>query len=113
MLDGGIGTTIDGDVASASVAHGHRMDESTLTEWQLVDRRLRTYRYHRAQLDAAELFDLARAESMKVHWTLGHSTMLEYMEFALGYTPHVARERLRVARALNSLPATAGSVHCA
>ncbi|NVB83508.1 MAG: HNH endonuclease [Kofleriaceae bacterium] len=85
-------------------------DEATLAEWQLVDRRLRTYRHQRAQLDAAELFDLVRAESMKLHWMLGHSTMLEYMEFALGYTPHVARERLRVARALVQLPATSGAL---
>ncbi|NVB76926.1 MAG: HNH endonuclease, partial [Kofleriaceae bacterium] len=47
---------------------------------------------------------------MKLHWMLGHSTMLEYMEFALGYTPHVARERLRVARALVQLPATSGAL---
>jgi hypothetical protein len=133
MLDGEMATT----TGSASDGHGDRSwqqgerhqlqegarqqlqrqgrsspasEEGTLMEWQLVDRRLRTYRHHRAQLDAAELSDLVRAESMKIHWMLGHSTMLEYMELALGYTPHVARERLRVARALVQLPETSGAL---
>jgi hypothetical protein len=81
-------------------------DGSPLAEWQLVDRRLRSYRHHRARLDAAELFDLVRAEEMKIHWVQGHATFLEYMEYALGYRPHAAGERMRVARALVRLPAT-------
>lgn len=96
--------------ARGTVRPSGRADEEELAEWQLVDRRLRTYRHHRAQLDAAELFDIVRAESMRLPWMFGHSTMLEYMEFALGYTPHVARERLRVARALVRLPATSGAL---
>jgi hypothetical protein len=81
-------------------------DGSPLAEWQLVDRRLRSYRHHRARLDAAELFDLVRAEEMKIHWVQGHATFFEYMEYALGYLPHAARERMRVARSLVRLPAT-------
>jgi hypothetical protein len=34
-------------------------------EWQEVDRRLREYARHRASLDAAEAFDLLRAEQIK------------------------------------------------
>jgi hypothetical protein len=89
---------------------GAATKQAALCDWQHIDRRLRTYRHHRAQLDAAELFDLARAESIKLYLMIGHSTMLEYMEFALAYTPHVARERLRVARALVRLPATSGAL---
>jgi len=79
-------------------------------EWQEIDRRLREYARHRATLDAAELFDLARAEQLKVHYLHGHVHMYEYMERVLGYTPHAARERLRVARALGALPSTAAAL---
>ncbi|MEO7095616.1 MAG: HNH endonuclease signature motif containing protein [Polyangiales bacterium] len=75
-----------------------------LSEWQLVDRRLRTYAAKRAALDAAESFDLVRAADMRMHVMFGFSTFLEYMERRLGYVPHTARERLRVARALGRLP---------
>src|SRR5206468_30842 len=37
---------------------------------------------------------------------LGMVSILDYMERRLGYAPHTAYERLRVARALGDLPAT-------
>jgi hypothetical protein len=75
-------------------------------EWQQVDRRLREYTRHRSALDAAELFDLVRAEQMRIHVCFGYVTLYEYMERVLGYGPHAARERMRVARALVALPET-------
>ena len=84
--------------------------ERNLAEWQMVDRRLREYARHRATLDAAELFDLVRAEQLKVHYLYGHVHMYEYMEHALGYAPHAARERMRVARALGALPSTTAAL---
>src|SRR5512140_912193 len=73
-------------------------------EWQEVDRRLREYARHRSALDAAEAFDLVRAEQLKIYASFGHVSLYEYMEHVLGYKPHAARERMRVARALATLP---------
>src|SRR5215470_6039782 len=75
-------------------------------EWRQVDRRLREYRQHRSALDAAESFDLVRAEQLKLYALFGYVTHFDYMERVLGYKPHTARERMRVARALAALPET-------
>jgi hypothetical protein len=79
-------------------------------EWVEVDRRLREYARHRASLDAAEAFDLLRAEQLKLHILHGFATMYEYLERVLGYGPHAARERMRVARALVRLPQTTAAL---
>jgi hypothetical protein len=42
---------------------------------------------------------------MEIWVPLGMVNMADYMERRLGYTPHVAKERLRVAKALAGLPA--------
>lgn len=81
--------------------------DDDLPEWRAVHRRLCAYRQHRAALDAAEAFDLLRAEQLKLHAYHGCVTIYEYMERLLGYRPHTAHERLRVARALAQLPKTA------
>jgi hypothetical protein len=75
-----------------------------------VDRRLREYARHRASLDAAEAFDLLRAEQLKLHFLCGFATMYEYLERKLGYGPHAARERMRVARTLAKLPQTTAAL---
>ena len=75
-------------------------------EWQEIDRRLREYTRHRSALDAAEAFDLVRAEQLKIYFQFGFATVYEYMERVLGYGPHAAHERMRVARALAALPET-------
>lgn len=75
-------------------------------EFRALDQRLRGYAKHRAALEAAEAFDLVRAEQLKLHIYYGCATFWEYLERALGYRPHAARERMRVARALVELPAT-------
>jgi hypothetical protein len=79
-------------------------------EWVEVDRRLREYARHRASLDAAEAFDLLRAEQLKLHILHGFATMYEYLERVLGYGPHAARERMRVARTLARLPQTTAAL---
>jgi hypothetical protein len=79
-------------------------------EWRELDRRLREYARHRASLDAAEAFDLLRAEQLKLHVLHGFVSMYEYMERVLGYGPHAARERMRVARTLAQLPRTAAAL---
>jgi hypothetical protein len=79
-------------------------------EWQEIDRRLREYARHRASLDAAELFDLVRAEQLKIYLQFGFVSLYEYMERVLGYGPHAARERMRVARSLSALPETTAAL---
>ena len=79
-------------------------------EWQELDRRLREYARHRAALDAAESFDLVRAEQLKIYLCFGCVTLYEYLERVLGYTPHTARERMRVARVLATLPETTAAL---
>jgi hypothetical protein len=73
-------------------------------EWKTVDRRLREHARHRSALDAVEAFDLLRAEQLKIYVCFGFVSLYEYMERVLGYGPHTARERMRVARALATLP---------
>jgi hypothetical protein len=48
---------------------------------------------------------LREAERAQIWKPLGMVSALDYMERVLGHTPHVAHERLRVARALGDLPA--------
>jgi hypothetical protein len=53
---------------------------------------------------------LRAAERTEVHLELGYATVLEYLERVLGYTPRVAKDRLRIARALTQLPATTAAL---
>ena len=76
-----------------------------LATWTEVDRQLRSLARRRAELDAAELPWLRAAEHVKLHLELGYATVLEYLERVMGYTPRVAKDRLRMAHALASLPA--------
>jgi hypothetical protein len=71
-----------------------------------TDRRLREYAHQRARLDAAESCDIARADKLRIHVYFGCATLLEYLERRVGYSAHAARERLRVARSLATLPVT-------
>ena len=79
-------------------------------EHQAVHRRLCEYARHRSALDAAEAFDLVRAEQFKLYALHACATHYEYMERILGYGPHAARERMRVARALVRLPETTAAL---
>src|SRR5262245_42654800 len=80
------------------------------TEWAQVDQRLREYARYRSSLDAAETFDLVRAEQLKLYMFFGYVTIYEYMDRVLGYGPHAAHERMRVARALTALPETTAAL---
>ena len=93
------------DTECEVVRTGHRD-----AEWQQVDHRLREYARHRSALDAAKAFDLVRAEQLKIYVSFGFVSLYEYMERVLGYKPHTARERMRVARALAALPETTAAL---
>src|SRR3954451_16861602 len=73
-------------------------------EWARVDERLRGVAARRAALDAEEAGLLRYAEEIKLWRRFGFGSLLEYMERVMGYAPHTASERLRVARVLGELP---------
>jgi len=69
--------------------------------------RLKAFAKQRAALDASEARCLVIAEEIEIWKAIGYTTMLAYLEGELGYGPHTAGERLRVAHALRELPLTA------
>jgi hypothetical protein len=73
-------------------------------DWRIVDRSLRAIASKRAALDAEEARWLREAERCQVWRKLGMVSAFDYMERVLGYAPRTAQERLRVARALGTLP---------
>ncbi|MCA9677516.1 MAG: hypothetical protein KC464_21005, partial [Myxococcales bacterium] len=73
-------------------------------DWRRLDRALRGIAKRRAALDAEEARWLVAAQRIALHRRFGHATMAEYLERTLGYGPRAARERLRVATALQTLP---------
>src|SRR5262245_23613501 len=73
-------------------------------QWMDVDRELKAVARRRAEMDAEELPWLLAAERMEVHRHLGFGSWCEYIERVFGYTPRVAMDRLRVAKALESRP---------
>jgi hypothetical protein len=75
-------------------------------DWRAVDRALRSIAVRRAALDAEEARWLRAAEEIEVWRPLGMVSAIDYMERILGYAPHAANERLRVARMLGALPET-------
>jgi hypothetical protein len=76
----------------------------TQADWQAVDRALRIIAQRRAALDADEARWLREAEVLQIWRPLGMVSALDDLERVLGYGPRVAQERLRVARALGTLP---------
>jgi Holliday junction resolvasome RuvABC DNA-binding subunit len=68
--------------------------------WEVVHAQLTLIAKRRATLDAEEARWLRRAEEIQIWKALGMVNALDYMERTLGYTPHTAHERLRVARLL-------------
>ena len=77
-----------------------------MSDWRNIDANLRRLAKARAALDAEEARWLRAAEEAHVYRYFGCSSLVEYLEKALGYTPKVAVERIRVATALAELPVT-------
>jgi hypothetical protein len=77
---------------------------STSAEWQEVDRELRSVAKRRCALDSEEARLLSRAVRGEIWRHVGSVTLQEYLEEILGYSPRQARERVRVALALDDLP---------
>ena len=81
-----------------------------LADCRRLHGRLKGIAQQRAALDAQEAHDLVDAEEIEIWSAFGYPTMLAYLESELGYGPHTACERLRVARALRDLPLTAAQL---
>jgi hypothetical protein len=72
-----------------------------------VHRRLKRIVRARAALDVEEAVALRDAQALRLWRHYGYASLLEYMELEMGYTPRVAIERLRVAKAIEDLPVIA------
>jgi hypothetical protein len=79
-------------------------------DWRIVDAALRTIARKRAALDADEARWLREAEAMQIWREFGMVSMLDYLERALECSSRTAHDRLRVARALGSLPQLTGAL---
>ena len=69
-----------------------------------LHRTLRRIVKARGALDAQEAAALREAQQLHLWRRYGYSSLLEYMELEMGYTPRAAMERLRVAQAIEELP---------
>src|SRR5690606_32708997 len=85
-------------------AEAEALERRNAAEWERVHEQLRGLATRRAMLDAEEAHLLRYAEELKLWRGFGCATMMEYLERVLGYKPHTAAERLRVARVITDLP---------
>jgi hypothetical protein len=86
------------------------VSRETPLDWRTVDRALRTIRHSRAALDGEEMHWLREAESLQIWRPLGMVSAFDYLERVLGYAPRTAQDRMRVARALGTLPQLTGAL---
>ncbi|MGH2900596.1 MAG: HNH endonuclease, partial [Solirubrobacteraceae bacterium] len=95
-----------GSSAEANARRGATVEAGADAEprWRVVDRALREIAAQRAALDAEEAQWLREAEALQIWRQLGMVSALDYLERVLHYAPRTAQDRLRVARALGSLP---------
>jgi HTH domain found in ParB protein len=75
------------------------------TSWQTTHERLVQLARERAGLDFEEGRWLLAARRAAVHRELGYGSFTEYVERLFGYAPRVTHDKLRVAAALQRLPA--------
>ena len=75
-----------------------------MIDWRVADGELRRIGRTRSGLELDEARWLIVGRTVQVHREAGYATYFEYLERVLGYDPHTARDRLRVADALVGLP---------
>lgn len=75
--------------------------------WQVAHRELLGLARTRAGLDVEEGRWLVIARRSNTNARLGMGSFIEYVERVFGYSPRLTMEKLRVAEALEGLPATA------
>jgi len=81
--------------------------EERYISWQVAHEALSRLARARATADAEEGRWLLAAERAAVHVHLGYGSFSEYVERLFGYQPRSLQEKLRVAEALEGLPALA------
>jgi len=81
--------------------------EERQSSWQVAHEALSRLARARAAADAEEGRWLLAAERAAVHVHLGYGSFSEYVERLFGYQPRSLQEKLRVAEALEGLPALA------
>src|SRR5256885_3908537 len=96
---------LHGEVSRAGEVGSNRDWREVDRGWREVDRELRGIAKRRAALDAEEARWLRDAYRLRIWREVGCGSLAEYMERRLGYAPHTATERLRVALAIADLPA--------
>ena len=80
------------------------LEENHLADCRTVHAQLTTIATARGALDASEAELLVAAEELQIWRAYGQPSLEAYLEQTLGYGPHAANERLRVARELSELP---------
>jgi hypothetical protein len=78
--------------------------------WRELHRRFRSAATRRGALDHEELALIREAITVQIWRELGMVSIREYLEHVMGYTPGVASERVRVAEALDAMPALDGAL---
>ncbi len=96
--------TDGGDGGEIRAAKRQRVQCADDARCEQIHRRLRRIAKARGALDVEEAEALREADAAYVWRRYGYSSLLEYMEIELGYTPRVALDRLRVAKAIVELP---------
>ena len=77
----------------------------TVDDWKRVHLQLKRIAKQRAALDREELALIRHATRIALWRYVGATSIRDYLEKECGYGPHVASERVRVAEALDSMPA--------
>ena len=80
------------------------------SDWQATHAALLELARRRAGLDFEEGGCLLAARRAQAHRRLGYGSFTEYIERLFGYAPRVTHDKLRVAAALEGLPALAGAL---
>ncbi|MGE0872891.1 MAG: HNH endonuclease [Kofleriaceae bacterium] len=99
LRDGSVNESTNDFVWTATATPG-----PTTTDWREVDKALRGIGKRRATLDAEELVWIRKAQRIRIWRQVACVSLLDYLERRCGYAPRTARERIRVALALEALP---------
>ena len=94
----------DESVGVEAVWCGLESEAGYETKCETIHRRLKRIVKARGALDAQEAAALREAQALRLWRRYGYASLIEYMELEMGYTPRVALERLRVAKAIEELP---------
>jgi hypothetical protein len=92
--------------ACASIAN----DVDVAQNWVRVHEALSALARERANLEGREGVWLLRAQQSGVHRHLGFGSFVEYVDHLFGYSARTLDDKLRTARALQSLPRLASAL---